>query len=662
MKPTRKYFYRLSSVLALFLLSVSFIPSVNAQTRQYWYSAISYDITVKNDSTFTVREKQTYQFVGSYHKGLRTIPYNKISAITDIKVYDADTGQPLLYSSGTLDKTVPSSWGRYTYYSSNGMMNIEWYYDIADTAHSWIIEYTVHGGVSFLKDHDELYWNLFTDYDVPVNLVGAIVHIPTNVSQSSDLSARMYRSYENGTGGRGTEEIVDNQTFKFTASAVFPKEAVTIAAGWPKGLVSQAAFWKDWFSIHASKIAMGIIILLTLLLGFGYWYRKERYSQGRGNIIAQYEPPQNLRPAMAEVIVKERISSKAWAATVIDLAVRGYVTIEEESPSAWPKIISYIALGASSLFFIFIFAFLVGISSQTNSGPEKWIILVFLLPLVGWFRFAGKVRKGDLLVPKDYIVKQVKSYDSDPELEDYEKKFLDTILIGAKFSTKEMRKNPTRSRVLYLKMKSLENDLYKETETDIKVFEKPISGEKVKDILLMFLFVALAVVFFSSLIGQPIIPEPLNMFVVLGICVLGLFLFVKFEARLNKEGQILKEEWLGFKLYLQTAERYRMQNLTPETFQKYLPYAIIFGVEKQWGKAFESINIPPPSWYAGAYVGGTSFGSGVSGAPSFSASAFSSSFSSSFVSAFSSSGGGGGASGGGGGAGGGGGGGGGGAS
>src|SRR3989344_5507975 len=98
------------------------------------------------------------------------------------------------------------------------MMNIEWYYDIADTAHSWIIEYTVHGGVSFLKDHDELYWNLFTDYDVPVNLVGAIVHIPTNVSQSSDLSARMYRSYENGTGGRGTEEIVDNQTFKFTAS------------------------------------------------------------------------------------------------------------------------------------------------------------------------------------------------------------------------------------------------------------------------------------------------------------------------------------------------------------------------------------------------------------------------------------------------------------
>lgn len=92
-------------------------------------------------------------------------------------------------------------------------------------------------------------------------------------------------------------------------------------------------------------------------------------------------------------------------------------------------------------------------------------------------------------------------------------------------------------------------------------------------------------------------------------------------------------------MYLETAERYRMQNLTPEVFEKYLPYAMIFGIEKKWARAFEILNIKasPPSWYSGvSYVAGGRAASGVSG---FSPSLFSASFSSSFVSAFSSVGG-----------------------
>lgn len=136
--------------------------------------------------------------------------------------------------------------------------------------------------------------------------------------------------------------------------------------------------------------------------------------------------------------------------------------------------------------------------------------------------------------------------------------------------------------------------------------------------------------------------------------------YIKYEARLNKEGRILKEGWLGFKLYLETAEKFRLQNLTPDTFEKYLPYAMIFGVEKKWAKAFDALHLPTPGWYTGGYrgVGSSSFSS----ASSFSPSSFSASFASSFSSAFASSGASGGGGGGGGGAGGGGGGGGGGAS
>lgn len=80
---------------------------------------------------------------------------------------------------------------------------------------------------------------------------------------------------------------------------------------------------------------------------------------------------------------------------------------------------------------------------------------------------------------------------------------------------------------------------------------------------------------------------------VVGFCLVGLGAFVLYEARLSKEGRILKEDWLGFKLYLETAEKGRMQNLTPETFEKFLPYAIVFGVENKWMKAFNVVRITP---------------------------------------------------------------------
>ncbi|MBA3550959.1 DUF2207 domain-containing protein, partial [Patescibacteria group bacterium] len=89
------------------------------------------------------------------------------------------------------------------------------------------------------------------------------------------------------------------------------------------------------------------------------------------------------------------------------------------------------------------------------------------------------------------------------------------------------------------------------------------------------------------------------------------------------------------KLYLQTAERHRVQNLTPDLFEKFLPYAMIYGIEKKWAKAFESLTMQPPNWYAGPTY--TSFAGTGGGSSGFSASAFSSSFSTSFVSAFATS-------------------------
>ena len=72
-------------------------------------------------------------------------------------------------------------------------------------------------------------------------------------------------------------------------------------------------------------------------------------------------------------------------------------------------------------------------------------------------------------------------------------------------------------------------------------------------------------------------------------------------------------EWAkGFKMYLHTAERFRLQDQKPEFFERFLPYAMVFGVEKDWAGRFVDIYKQPPDWYAGSMAHGflvTSFAS-----------------------------------------------------
>jgi uncharacterized membrane protein YgcG len=63
---------------------------------------------------------------------------------------------------------------------------------------------------------------------------------------------------------------------------------------------------------------------------------------------------------------------------------------------------------------------------------------------------------------------------------------------------------------------------------------------------------------------------------------------------------------LGFEDFLSRVEASQMQRIsqTPETFEKYLPYAMALGVEKKWVGAFQNIYSQPPSWYQGGYYNG----------------------------------------------------------
>ncbi|MFB6226104.1 MAG: DUF2207 domain-containing protein [Candidatus Paceibacteria bacterium] len=90
--------------------------------------------------------------------------------------------------------------------------------------------------------------------------------------------------------------------------------------------------------------------------------------------------------------------------------------------------------------------------------------------------------------------------------------------------------------------------------------------------------------------------------------VIGIFGY--FMTPKSKQGAIVEEKVLGFKKYLSVAEEERIEfhnapEKNPETFEKFLPYAIAFEVEDQWAQEFEDIYNQEPDWYYG-YAGGYS--------------------------------------------------------
>lgn len=624
-------------LLAGFLLLLLCMPLSSATAREYSYERIDATFILRKDASVTVEERQVFRFDGEYHSGWRNIPKRGFSGFRALGVADAETGEAYEYSARRLDKTDPASWGRYTSLTEGDEEIIEWYYDARDETRGFTLRYEMDGVVSFYDDHDEFYWNVLTDYTVPIAAASATVVLP-NPADRDRLSATLYVS---PSGIDSAAEVTNDRTIRYEFSDIPPGGDVTIAPGFPKGIVSQDLFWKRFIRSNLGYVLSALVVILVPIILVTRWYAAERHGAGRGTIVPQYEPPENLRPAMAEIIMNEKLSRKTWPATIVDLAVRGYLDIEEVPPSKLAKDVSRFMLVAGILGIGAVLFFVVGPLS---------VLLLLLVPLVRSFS-----DKSVTLVRSEYIIRRKAGTDQE-SLERYERGFLDALFSSLDmFSTREMKRNRTAAQMLALKLKGLRRDITRETVADTDAYERGFRiWHRVEAGLVVVGIVALVILFFSAFAQWIVLPVVVIYGVVVVVC------YFRYNPRLNREGQILRENWLGFRMYLATAEKFRLQNLTPETFERFLPYAIIFGVEKKWARAFEparnalrsnaggGMEVSAPSWYSGGNAGG------------FSPAAFSASFASSFASAFSSSSGGG-ASGGGGSAGGGGGGGGGGA-
>ncbi len=103
--------------------------------------------------------------------------------------------------------------------------------------------------------------------------------------------------------------------------------------------------------------------------------------------------------------------------------------------------------------------------------------------------------------------------------------------------------------------------------------------------------------------------------------------FAGYMPQRTPKGAQEQKKWQAFRNYLEDLGRFTDMDTAKEKYEKYLPYAIAFGVEKQWTRRFEDVTVPAPQWYhppviiyglphtgpIGGGIGGGAAGGGVGG-------------------------------------------------
>ncbi|PIZ14889.1 hypothetical protein COY52_10830, partial [Candidatus Desantisbacteria bacterium CG_4_10_14_0_8_um_filter_48_22] len=437
---------------------------------------------------------------------------------------------------------------------------VRWGFNLSDTDHTWTVKYLVHGAIGFFQDHDELWWNCVpSDRTVPIEKVRVYVTLPSAVYIEDQMKAEI-QSY----AADQQIEKKDYKTFVFSGSDVQPGGDFTIVAGWPKGIVNQVlsdADKESWFARPDRAIGM-LAPLFMFIFMFQLWWRKGRdIKTDRDDVVVPaFKPPDSIRPAIAGTLIDEKADTRDIIAVIVDLAVRGYLKIiEEESPFIFGSRKRY--------------AFKWLKEGGDLEDHEKLILIKLFSHGLGVMRenTLGYVTMDDL---KDRFYKDI------PKIKE--------ALYSAVEEKGYFDESPDKTRSKY----------------------SGTAGCLIMGFVCFVMFLGGAI----SLIGF----TAWHVFAVISSLIIIIVFGMKMPRRTEK-GSRVTNELKGFKMYLYTAERFRLGVVSTETlqqtFEKYLPYAILFRVEKQWARRFADIELQSPDWYSGKSGSfyAASFGNSFSG-------------------------------------------------
>ena len=504
--------------------------------------------------------------------------------------------------------------------------------------YTYAITYQTSRQLGFFEQHDELYWNVTgNDWDFPINKASATVHLPKIIPQDS-------LQIEGYTGSFGSKDQNYSASVKSDGSAYFEttqylpkKHGLTIVVTWPKGYIDEPTTSENInYILNDNRYLIftfaGFIILLVY---YWFFWLKVGRDPEQGVIFPHYEPPSGYSPASLRYVLRMGYDNTCFAAAVINLAVKGFIRIEEENDDY-----SLVLTG----------------EENNEMAPGESAIIKKLFKKDALY---------DTLTHSPLMMKIVDALGVKP---------VETDDSGKVTRVKLTNSNHQRiGGALSAHKSSLQNNydkIYFLTNTGyftvgliitfvvliVSMVSLPDNINPAAIFMLAWLTGWTFAVFFlvkqvyhfwaningilsvfpaifSSLFALPFIGgeifglymftqlTSISMGFVLLIAAMINWLFYELLKAPTLAGRELLDKIEGFKQYIDIAERHELdfkhpEGRSPELFEEYLPYALALGVEQQWGESFADVLAQAqsasggysPGWYHGTHWNNSNIG------------------------------------------------------
>jgi hypothetical protein len=514
--------------LPLLLIALAWTTPARAQ-RSYAIERFDAVVQVERDGAIRVTESITARFTGSWNGIFRTIPVKYRTA----QGLNWTLGLDLEGASGADGRPLRVEASRERHYVKYKI----WVPGAANATRTVVLRYRATNGLRFFDEHDELYWNVTGDeWEVPIEAAAARIELPSGAEGIRAIAfngAYGSTAQEAGVDVRGTTvRIAMPRTLRY-------REGLTAVVGWNKGVVAEPGVGARAAGVVASNWPLAIP-LPVFLLALAIWRRRGKDPRRRP-ITVQYEPPRGLTPAEAGTLLDNSADLRDVTATLVDLAVRGYLRFEERDDRQ-------------------------------------------LFGLIGG---------------REYVLHRLDPPAAADGLAPHEQRVFDGVFSG-------------RGKVVEL------SDLRDEFYTSLphiraSIFDRLLGRgfyhARPDHVRVRWMaggvFIGSTIAVAGAALAHRFLLTPVP-FVVAGIAVAVILLaFGSVMPARTDAGARALEQVLGFEEFLRRVEAEHLKRVIighPELFDRYLPFAMAFGVERKWAKAFEGIYTEPPTWYVGSSV------------------------------------------------------------
>jgi len=516
----------------VFLLAFWLLPSPLAADRGgYRIESFDVELTVASNAELVVQERLVVDFSEPRHGIYRTIPIR----YTDPRGYLYSLGFRLI---DVVDDKGTTHTAKVTRQGSTVKIRIGSPNRTVRGRVVYVLRYRVKNAVAHFAEHDELYWNATGhEWQTAIEAASVRVQLPGPVARDS-LEAVAYTGAFGSRAQEATVEYPEESVITYRASRpLAPLEGMTIAAAWPQGLVH--------FPSPAERTAWlladnWVVLLPFLALGFlshRYWTRG-RDPKGPAAVMVRYEAPPGLTPGEIGALVDERVDLRDLTATVVDLAIRGYLRIrvdqEDQLFGLLKKDVTWFER--------------TDLSSEDLYEYERNM-------LSGLFESGNEVSSEDL---------EEKFYVWIPKIRD--------ALWEGLATRRYVAGKPNTVRRLW----------------------------KIFGVVAGALTVAIGFAWASH--RGAVFPNALLLPIVSGALVsLLFFLFSRGMPRRTRKGVTHRAWALGFEEFVDRVERDNLEAARQRNvFEALLPYAMALGVAAEWARQFEGIyQTAPPTWFHG---------------------------------------------------------------